>query len=142
MTDFVLNATLAADTMVLGDFALSRVLLMNDARYPWLILVPRRPDIEEIIDLSLTDQHMLMDEITAASTAVQATVRPDKINVAAIGNRVRQLHVHVLGRFESDPAWPGPVWGHSPAVAYQPHQAGVMADRMVAVLQTHGLRTA
>lgn len=142
MTDFALNPTLAGDTIALGDFSLSRVLLMNDARYPWIILVPRRPDVEEIIDLSLTDQHMLMDEITATSAAIREVMSPDKINVGAIGNRVRQLHVHVLGRFESDASWPGPVWGHSPAVAYQPHQSGILIDKLVAALQTHGLRTA
>jgi diadenosine tetraphosphate (Ap4A) HIT family hydrolase len=136
---FVLDPQLDADTMVLGRFRLSRVLLMNDARYPWLILVPQKPELAEIIDLSEPDQMQLMREIAAASQALKALFNPDKLNVGALGNRVRQLHVHVLARFVSDAAWPGPVWGVGQAQPYPPHMAGVTMDRLVAALKPLGL---
>jgi diadenosine tetraphosphate (Ap4A) HIT family hydrolase len=136
---FVLDPNLDADTMVLGRFALCRVLLMNDARFPWLILVPEKLDLVEIIDLSEADQMQLMREIAAASQALKALFNPDKLNVGALGNRVRQLHVHVLARFVSDAAWQGPVWGAGQSQPYPPHMAGVTMDRMVAALKPHGL---
>jgi diadenosine tetraphosphate (Ap4A) HIT family hydrolase len=136
---FILDPHLEADTMVLGRFALSRVLLMNDARYPWLILVPQKHDLAEIIDLSELDQTQLMREIAATSQALKALFSPDKLNVGALGNRVRQLHVHVLARFVSDAAWPGPVWGVGQAQPYPPHMAGVTMDRIVAALKPLGL---
>jgi diadenosine tetraphosphate (Ap4A) HIT family hydrolase len=107
---------------------------MDDARYPWLILVPERPDLAEIIDLDAAARHRLMDAIAAASTALTALYRPDKLNVGALGNRVRQLHVHVIARFVSDTAWPAPVWGVGEAVPYPPHMAGIAVDRMAAAL--------
>jgi diadenosine tetraphosphate (Ap4A) HIT family hydrolase len=136
---FILDPRLDADTMVLGRFRLSRVLLMNDVRYPWLILVPQKPELAEIIDLSEPDQMQLMREIAAASQALKALFNPDKLNVGALGNRVRQLHVHVLARFVSDAAWPGPVWGVGQAQPYPPHMAGVTMDRLVAALKPLGL---
>jgi diadenosine tetraphosphate (Ap4A) HIT family hydrolase len=136
---FILDPRLDSDTMVLGCFALSRVLLMNDARYPWLILVPEKPDLAEIIDLSEPDQVQLMREIAAASQALKALFNPDKLNVGALGNRVRQLHVHVLARFVSDAAWPGPVWGVGQTQPYPPHMAGVTMDRILAALKPLGL---
>jgi diadenosine tetraphosphate (Ap4A) HIT family hydrolase len=139
MTAFVLDPRLDADTIPIGRLGLSRVLLMNDARYPWLILVPERPDLVEIIDLPPTDQAVLMEEIAAASAALKALYGPDKLNVGALGNRVRQLHVHVLARFESDAAWPGPVWGVGQAQPYPPHMAGVTADRIAGALASAGL---
>ncbi len=137
---FSLDSRLEADTLPIGRFALSRVLLMNDARYPWLILVPGKPDLAEIIDLSESDQILLMREIAATSNALRSLYSPDKLNVGALGNRVRQLHVHVLGRFLSDAAWPGPVWGVGEAQPYPPHMAGVTLDRLVAVLKPLGLQ--
>jgi diadenosine tetraphosphate (Ap4A) HIT family hydrolase len=136
---FILDPRLDADTMVLGRFRLSRVLLMNDVRYPWLILVPQKPELAEIIDLSEPDQMQLMREVAAASQALKVLFNPDKLNVGALGNRVRQLHVHVLARFVSDAAWPGPVWGVGQAQPYPPHMAGVTMDRMVAALKPLGL---
>jgi diadenosine tetraphosphate (Ap4A) HIT family hydrolase len=138
-TPFILDQNLDADTMVLGRFELCRVLLMNDARYPWLILVPEKPDLAEIIDLSEADQILLMGEIAAVSQGLKALFNPDKLNVGALGNRVRQLHVHVLARFVSDTAWPGPVWGVGQPQPYPPHMAGVTMDRMVAALKLLGL---
>jgi diadenosine tetraphosphate (Ap4A) HIT family hydrolase len=113
MTDsaFVLHPRLAADTFAVGELALCRVLLMNDARFPWLILVPRRPDIREMLDLAPEDQATLCREIDAASRVLKRLIGPYKLNVAAIGNMVPQLHWHIVARFEDDAAWPQPVWG-------------------------------
>jgi len=113
---FVLDPRLAADTVSLGDLPLCRVLLMNDRTYPWLILVPRRAGLAEIIDLQAAGRAVLTEEIAAASAALRAATGCHKLNVAALGNMVRQLHVHVIARFEGDAAWPGPVWGKVPPV--------------------------
>lgn len=112
---------------------------MNDMRFPWLILVPERDGAEEIIDLGEADRAALMREIALVSEALKALWSPDKLNVGALGNRVRQLHVHVLARFVSDEAWPGPVWGVGQAVAYPPHMAGIALDRLRGWLLPHGL---
>jgi len=120
MQFFTLHPQLARDTTLVGDLALSRVLLMNDANYPWLILVPRRDGAVEIVDLTDEDQQRLMREIALASTALKAATPCEKLNVAAIGNVVPQLHVHVVARRKSDPAWPKPVWGAAPALSYEP----------------------
>ena len=137
---FQLDPQLDADTLPLGRLGLCRILLMNDARYPWLILVPERGGLAEIIDLPEPEQMTLMREIAAASQALQALFNPDKLNVGALGNRVRQLHVHVLARFVSDQAWPGPVWGVGAAQPYPPHMAGVTMDRIADALRPHGLK--
>ena len=115
---FVLNETLEADTVHLADWPLCRVLLMNDATYPWLILVPMREGLRDFHDLAAADKPLAMAEIDRASLALQAIHGPDKRNVAALGNMVPQLHVHVIARFTTDPAWPGPVWGKVPARPY------------------------
>ena len=115
---FELDPRLAADTENVGTLGLCRVLLMRDARYPWLVLVPKKPDLVEISDLGRDDRAVLMDEITAAGDALANLYRPEKINTGALGNIVRQLHIHIVARNTGDPAWPGPVWGHSPAEAY------------------------
>ena len=128
-SDFALHPQLAADTIPVGDLALSSVLLMDDARFPWFILVPRRPGASEITDLSDEDAMTLMREIRIASHVMQCLAPPDKINVAALGNVVPQLHVHVVGRFHSDPAWPGPVWGHGSRAPYPAHAAAAFVDR-------------
>lgn len=126
---FDLDARLKADTLQIGDLALSSVLLMNDARFPWFILVPRRADISEFTDLSREDAASLMDEIRLATGVMLELAKPDKVNVGALGNMVAQLHVHVVGRFRSDPAWPGPVWGHGARMPYPDHAAASLADR-------------
>jgi diadenosine tetraphosphate (Ap4A) HIT family hydrolase len=140
MSSFALDPQLDADTIPIGRLALSRVLLMNDARYPWLILVPERAGLAEIIDLPEADRMTLMREIAAASEALKALYNPDKLNVGALGNRVRQLHVHVIARFVSDAAWAGPVWGVGQSAPYPPHMAGVTADRIAGALAPFGLR--
>jgi diadenosine tetraphosphate (Ap4A) HIT family hydrolase len=117
-SDWSLHPQLAHDTVPLGDLALSRVLVMNDANYPWLVLVPRRPDVVEIIDLDDAGRAELMTEIARVCAALKVHSRCDKLNVAAIGNVVPQLHVHIVARRKDDPAWPRPVWGAAPARAY------------------------
>ena len=123
MTDaahaFTLHPQLAAESVPVGDLALSRVLLMNNARFPWILLVPRRDGIREIIDLPEREQATLYGEITAASRAMRALYQPDKLNVAAIGNMVPQLHVHIIARFTEDEAWPKPTFGFAPAIPYE-----------------------
>lgn len=115
---FSLDSRLAADTVAVADLPLSAVRLMNDATYPWLILIPRREGAVEIVDLAPEDRVQLMDEIARVSGVLRAMTRCDKLNVAALGNMVPQLHVHVIGRFAGDPAWPGLVWGKAPAQPY------------------------
>ena len=115
-----LHPTLRADTVPLGDLLLSQALIATDANYPWLILVPRRAGVTELIDLNAVDRAQLMDEIAAVSAALRAVTACDKLNVAALGNMVSQLHVHVIARRKDDIAWPKPVWGVQPARAYAP----------------------
>ena len=119
MSEFLLNETLNADTVPVASWPLCRVLLMNDSRYPWLILVPAQPDIKEIYELSLGDQSQLMSELCRASLALSNLLSPDKINIGALGNIVPQLHIHVIARFRRDEAWPQPVWGTHRPTPYQ-----------------------
>jgi diadenosine tetraphosphate (Ap4A) HIT family hydrolase len=105
------------------------VLLMDDARFPWLILVPRRAGLVEITDLSEQDGRSIMEELRTATRVMLDLASPDKVNVGALGNVVAQLHVHVVGRFLSDPAWPGPVWGHGSRTPYPAHAAAGLVDR-------------
>lgn len=128
-SDFALDPRLAGDTIAIGDLALSSVLLLNDARFPWFVLVPRRPGLSEIADLSDEDGAELMREIRIATGVMLDLARPDKVNVGALGNVVAQLHVHVIGRFRSDPAWPGPVWGHGARQPYPDHAAVALVER-------------
>ena len=111
MTDFELDSRLDVDTLFLADRPLCRVLRFSDRVYPWLVLVPRRNGMREIIDLDPVDQQMLLGEIGRASRVLKKALRPEKLNVAALGNMVPQLHVHVIARFTDDPAWPRPIWG-------------------------------
>ncbi len=122
MTDlaFSLHPQLTADTVPVGDLPLSRVLLANDANYPWLILVPRLPGLVELIDLEENAQVQLVGEIDAAARALKTISQCDKLNIAALGNMVAQLHVHVIARRRSDAAWPKPVWGAVAPAAYAP----------------------
>ena len=113
-----LHPQLHADTVPVCDLALSRLLAMNDANFPWLILVPRRAGVSEIIDLG-AEQSVLMDELARVSRALKDETRCDKLNVAAIGNVVPQLHIHVVARRKDDAAWPKPVWGTVPRRVYE-----------------------
>ena len=125
---FELDDRLKRDAFVIGDLPLCRVLMMNDARWPWLILVPRREGLVELIDLELTDQTQLMDEAGRAARFLKLHAMVDKINVGALGNIVRQLHLHVVARVVGDPAWPGPIWGHGAATPYE----GAAAQALIA----------
>jgi diadenosine tetraphosphate (Ap4A) HIT family hydrolase len=115
---FTLHPQLAADTVLVSDWALSRVLLMNDARFPWLILVPRRAGLSELFDLKHAERMVLAEELNRASIGLKTLTKAKKINVGALGNMVPQLHIHVVARSESDAAWPGPVWGSGKAIPY------------------------
>jgi len=108
---FRLDPALTTDTLELVSFELCDVRLMDDARFPWLILLPRREGAVEILDLAPADQDLLWTEIRIAAEALRKTCRPDKLNIGALGNQVAQLHVHVIARFRYDAAWPAPVWG-------------------------------
>ena len=115
---FVLHPRLQADTAAVADLAVCTVRLMNDARWPWLILVPQRTDLRELHALPQAERAAVMEEIALASRVLERLHQPDKLNVGALGNLVPQLHIHVVGRFQNDPAWPGPVWGSGPARPY------------------------
>ena len=117
---FVLDPRLAEDTATVGDLPLSRVLLMNDARFQWLILVPRQSGLRDLTDLGRDDQHNLLDEINRCAHVLRALDKPDKLNIAALGNVVAQLHVHIIARHTNDAAWPRPVWGFGECEAYAP----------------------
>ena len=123
MSLFELHPRLAADTIEIADWPLCRVLLMNDQRFPWLILVPRRPGLRDFDDVAGPDKSAYYAEIERASRALRAVTGAPKLNVAALGNMVPQLHVHVIARFVGDAAWPGPVWGQGVAQAYAPAAA-------------------
>lgn len=125
-SDFELDARLQADTVSLGDGPLSRILLMNDAQYPWVILVPRRPAVREIYELTDADQAQLMSESKTLGRCLMEVFNGDKLNIAALGNVVAQLHVHHVVRYATDPAWPAPVWGRLPV---QPYAAESLARR-------------
>lgn len=127
---FVLHPRLDADCHVLGDLEVSRVLLMDDGRFPWCILVPRRNGLEGLHDLPADWRAPLLDEIARVSAAILEHCASERINVAALGNLVPQLHVHVVGRRAGDAAWPGPVWGHGSAEPYAPAAATAMADTL------------
>jgi diadenosine tetraphosphate (Ap4A) HIT family hydrolase len=116
---WALHPQLDRDTASIGDLPLSRVLIINDANYPWLLLVPRRANIVELIDLDEIEQAQLMTEVTRVARALRTVTNCDKLNIAALGNAVPQLHVHVIARFRSDAAWPKPVWGVAPPRPYE-----------------------
>lgn len=119
---FTLDPRLEQDTVAVTDLLLSRVLLMRDARYPWLILVPAKQGLSELDELGPADRARLFDEIADCARALRILYDPEKINVGALGNIVRQLHIHVVARRTDDPAWPGPVWGYGDAVPYGPEK--------------------
>ncbi|HEY7999334.1 MAG TPA: HIT family protein [Pseudolabrys sp.] len=116
--EWSLHPQLAQDTVPVGDLVLSRVLLTNDANFPWLILVPRRLGLIELIDLPENAQVQLLGEVAIAARVLKSITECEKLNIAALGNQVPQLHVHVIARRHSDAAWPKPVWGAAPPVTY------------------------
>lgn len=130
---FQLDSRLANDTTVIGSFALCEVLLMNDASYPWIILVPRQSAISEIFQLSETDQRLLMQESVFVSRKMRTHFQADKMNVAALGNVVSQLHVHHIARYKKDLAWPAPVWGVKPAAPYTKEEMEITVNTLKAL---------
>jgi diadenosine tetraphosphate (Ap4A) HIT family hydrolase len=118
MPGFTVHKILEAESVLVRDLPLSQLRLQNQKAVPWLILVPRRLDAREIYKLPSEDREQLMEEIAGASSAIDAIWSPFKINVASLGNLVPQIHVHVVGRWENDPAWPKPVWGNLPPAPY------------------------
>jgi len=126
-SEWQLDAQIAQDTAPVGDLPLCCVRAMNEATYPWVVLVPRQAGAVEILDLSESDRALLMEEISAAATALKAVSGCDKLNIGAIGNVVPQLHIHIVARRRDDPAWPKPVWGGAPPQPYAPPALGEFA---------------
>jgi diadenosine tetraphosphate (Ap4A) HIT family hydrolase len=124
---YELHPQLAADTHPLATLELCELRLLDDANYPWLILVPRVAEARELIDLDAAQRHLLTEEIDRAARLLRDGFRPHKLNVAALGNLVPQLHVHVIAREENDPAWPAPVWGR---VAARPYPPEMLVERV------------
>ena len=135
---FTLHPTLARDTVEVARLPLCRALLMNDRRFPWLILVPEREGIREIHELPPADRAALIEEIARAGEALRRLFQPDKLNMGALGNIVPQLHVHVVARAAGDPAWPGPVWGSGAAVPYSEGEIEEARARLAAALARTG----
>jgi diadenosine tetraphosphate (Ap4A) HIT family hydrolase len=123
MVEFSLDPKLEKDTYFVANIGLCRLLLMDDSRFPWLILVPQRDGISEVHNLSPLDQTMLTFETVSISERLKAATGCDKINAAALGNQVPQLHMHVIARFKDDAAWPNPVWGSGEAEPYDQQAA-------------------
>lgn len=132
---FELHVQLAKDCVVVGDLPLCRVLLMNDRRFPWLVLVPRREETVEFFQLTALDQRLLWEEVGGVAPALAGDTRADKMNVAALGNIVPQLHVHVVARFQDDAAWPGPVWGCGSAERFDDEALSQRLQELVDLLQ-------
>ncbi|HET6552738.1 MAG TPA: HIT family protein [Dyella sp.] len=135
MSEFMLDPRLARDTQAIASLELCDVLLMNDARFPWLVLVPRVPGLVEICDLPAAQQATLWHEVNLAAQALRTVAPFDKLNLGALGNIVRQLHVHVVGRREGDAAWPGPVWGSGQAQPYAEASLASMIEALRATLE-------
>ena len=131
---FVLDSRLAQDSLVMGDFPLCRLLLMNDRQYPWFILVPKREEVSELFQLDQSDQQLLWQETTQLAETLKDTLAADKMNIATLGNMVSQLHMHVIVRRKDDVAWPAPVWGKYPAQPYSPEEVQAMRDKLRLVL--------
>ncbi|MEZ5540243.1 MAG: HIT family protein [Pseudomonadales bacterium] len=130
--DFALHPQLQKDCQVVGNLPLCALLLMRDANYPWLVLVPRRAAVREWYELSETDQQQLLQETNRLAKFLQQHTQAKKMNIGALGNMVPQLHVHVIARFEQDAAWPAPVWGK---VAAQPYDDAALQNRLTLVRQ-------
>lgn len=131
---FTLDSRLQQDCLLVGDFPLCRLLLMNDASYPWFILVPQREEVSEIFQLDGADQRQLWQETSLLAEILKDTFAADKMNVATLGNVVSQLHMHVIVRRRDDAAWPAPVWGRQPARPYEDAQIRQIIDKLRLVL--------
>lgn len=134
MSDFQLDPRLAADSRLVVTLGLTQLRLMDDARWPWLILIPQRPRIEEIFDMTPLDQTMLTFEAGLAATALKEATGCTKINIGSLGNKVRQFHLHVIARNEGDANWPNPVWGHGVAEPWKKPDRDAFVDRLMGAL--------
>ena len=134
MAEFNLNERLERDTILIKDLKLSKLLLMNDSNFFWFILVPREANLKEFHDLSYDQQIILLKEINQISKIIEQRFNPDKINVAALGNVVSQLHIHVIARYKTDAAWPDPVWGKLKATKYQEAEISDIKQTLLADL--------
>lgn len=132
---FELHHRLKEDCFELGSFKLCTLLLLNDMNYQWFILVPRRENISEIFQLTEGDQHQLTKESSYLTSKLSEIFKADKMNVASLGNIVPQLHIHHIVRFKDDPAWPGPVWGHAPALPYQDIEKRALINKLVPLFE-------
>jgi len=141
-TDYTLDAQLASDSHPVAELSLSSLRLMDDSHYPWLLLVPRVARARELIDLTVEQQMELTCEIDRVSRVLRTLFRPFKLNIAALGNLVPQLHVHLIARYQDDPAWPAPVWGRSHALPYTPEALAERIRALQAELKSgHSTRT-
>lgn len=131
---FSLHPQLAADTFLVTDLELCRVLLMNDSQYPWLIAVPRVPGLTEWDELTPRETAVYMEESRQILAALRSLYAPDKLNIAALGNMVPQLHIHHIARFRTDAAWPQPIWGAHPPQPYSEHDRDLQLQRLRAAL--------
>ena len=132
-----LNPQLEKDCIILGEFNLCSLLLLNDANYPWFILLPNRENITEMHQLSLADQQQLMAESMFFSSCLEQAFQPDKLNIAALGNIVPQLHIHHIARFTTDACWPAPVWGAVTPVPYDEKRLKKVKNRIFSTLSTN-----
>lgn len=133
---FQLHPRLAQDCFKIGSLGLSELLMMNDSQYPWLILVPRR-EAKEIYQLNAVDRQTLLDESCLIAQTLQNLYQPDKLNIAAIGNLVPQLHIHHVARYQTDKAWPAPIWGKLPPCPYSEQQAKLEINKIQFALKEH-----
>ncbi|UVE16601.1 HIT domain-containing protein [Pseudomonas sp. LS44] len=131
---FALDSRLQQDTLLIGDYPLCRLLLMNEARYPWFILVPRRPEVAELFQLDEADRLQLWRETTTLAEALKDIFAADKMNVATLGNVVSQLHMHIIVRRREDAAWPAPVWGKHAPQPYTAEQVAAIRTKLQLVL--------
>ncbi len=136
----ILHPKLAQDCFVVGRFALSALLLLDDSTFPWFILVPQRQNVREIHQLSEPDQQQLMRESSQLAACIEKEFHADKINIAALGNVVPQLHIHHIVRYKTDPIWPAPVWGKLPPMVYSKSDADALCLRMRILLSRSGLQ--
>ena len=137
---FKLHERLDKDCLLVGQFELCLLLISRDANYPWLILVPKREDITEVFQLNDADRQQLLHESCVLSEAMNGLFAPDKLNIAALGNVVPQLHIHHIARYESDPAWPKPIWGVVAADEYDPDMLSARCENLRKRLKNRGLR--
>lgn len=127
---FTLHPKLVEDTVFVTDLPLCRVTLMNDTRFPWLILIPRKEGLRELHQLTKDARDTVMDECALMSEILEDETKAEKMNIAALGNAVPQLHIHIIARFSQDPAWPSPIWGVGEAVAYENSKRALFIDQL------------